>query len=143
MSEPSQASAARKVSYWVGWGMSGLVIVFLAMDAIIKLMALPTATQAGAELGFPGAGMTRTLGVILLVCTVLYVVPWTTVLGAILLTAYLGGAVATQLRVEAPLFTHMLVGVYLGILLWGGLWLRDARLRALTPLRSPNPLAQQ
>lgn len=74
---------------------------------------------------------------ILLVCTVLYIAPRTTVLGAILLTAYLGGAVATQLRVGAPFLTYTLVGVYLGVLVWGGLWLRDARIRALTPLRSP------
>ena len=115
--------------------MTGLVIVFLLMDAVIKLMALPAATETGAALGFPGAGMARALGLILLVCTVLYIAPRTTVLGAILLSAYLGGAVATQLRVGAPLFTHILFGVYLGVLLWGGLWLRDTRVRALIPLR--------
>lgn len=114
--------------------MTGLVIVFLLMDAVIKLMALPAATETGAALGFSGAGMARALGLILLVCTVLYIAPRTTVLGAILLSAYLGGAVATQLRVGAPLFTHILFGVYLGVLLWGGLWLRDTRVRALIPL---------
>jgi hypothetical protein len=128
--------AARKVSYWVGWAMSGLVIVFLLIDAITKLMALPAATEAGATLGFPGVGMARVLGTILLVCTALYAVPWTSVLGATLLTAYLGGTVATQLRVDAPLFTHVLFGTYLGVLVWGGLWLRDVRVRELTPLRS-------
>jgi hypothetical protein len=137
MSDSTRTLAPRKVSYWVGWAMSGLVIVFLLVDATVKLLALPAATETGAELGFAGVGMTRALGVILLVCTVLYIAPRTTVLGAILLTAYLGGAVATQLRVGAPLLTYTLVGVYLGVLVWGGLWLRDARIRALTPLRSP------
>jgi hypothetical protein len=81
-------------------------------------------------------------GVILLVCTVLYAAPRTAVLGAILLTAYLGGAVATQLRVGAPLFTDVPFGVYLGVLLWGGVWLRDARVRALAPLRTPRAESQ-
>jgi hypothetical protein len=136
MSVSTRTLSARKMSHWVGWGMSVLVIALLLMDATTKLMALRPATETGAELGFEGVEMTRTLGTILLICTVLYVVPWTSVLGAILLTAYLGGAVATQLRVDAPLFTHILVGVYLGVLLWGGLWLRDARVRALMPVRS-------
>ena len=122
--------------------MTGLVIVFLLMDAVIKLMALPAATETGAALGFSGAGMARALGLILLVCTVLYIAPRTTVLGAILLSAYLGGAVATQLRVGAPLFTHILFGVYLGVLLWGGLWLRDTRVRALIPLRGTETAYQ-
>jgi hypothetical protein len=138
MSESAATVAPRKASYWIGWTLSGLVIVFLVMDATVKLLALPAATETGAELGFAGVGMTRGLGAILLVCTLIYVVPRTTVLGAILLTAYLGGAVATQLRVGAPLFTHLLFGVYLGVLVWAGLWLRDARIRVLTPLRSPS-----
>ena len=115
--------------------MTGLVIVFLLMDAVIKLMALPAATETGAALGFPGAGMARALGLILLVCTVLYIAPRTTVLGAILLSAYLGGAVATQLRVVPPCSHTSCSGVYLGVPLWGGLWLRDARVWALIPLR--------
>ena len=88
----------------------------------------------GRRFGVPRRRYGLGLGLILLICTVLYIAPRTTVLGAILLTAYLGGAVATQLRVGAPLFTHILFGVYLGVLLWGGLWLRDARVRALIPL---------
>jgi hypothetical protein len=136
MSESATPAGPRKASYWVGWGMSGLVIVFLLMDATVKLLALPAATETGAELGFAGAGIARGLGTILLVCTLVYIVPRTTVLGAILLTAYLGGAVATQLRVDAPLLTHTLFGAYLGVLIWAGLWLRDARVRALIPLRT-------
>jgi hypothetical protein len=128
--------AGRNRAYWAGWVLSGLVIAFLLMDAAMKLMALPVVLEAGAPLGLPGADLARGLGTLLLVCTVLYAVPQTAVLGAILLTGYLGGAVATHMRVGSPLFTHVLFGVYLGILLWGGLYLRDARLRALVPIRT-------
>ena len=79
--------------------------------------------------------MAHGLGIVLLLCTVLYIVPQTSVLGAVLLTGYLGGAVATQVRVGNPLFTHVLFGVYLGVLLWAGLYLRETRLRTLLPLR--------
>ena len=119
----------------IGWVMSGLVIAFLLMDATMKLLALPVVLEAGAPLGFAGADMARGLGTVLLICTLLYTMPRTAVLGAILLTGYLGGAVATHLRVGSPLFTHTLFGVYLGVMLWGGLYLRDSRLRALLPLR--------
>jgi hypothetical protein len=115
--------------------MSGLVIAFMLMDATMKLMVLPIVVESGAQLGFVGADMARDLGVILLVSTVLYAVPRTAVLGAILLTGYLGGAVATHVRVGSPLFSHVLFGVYLGVMLWGGLYLRDERLRRLVPLR--------
>jgi hypothetical protein len=76
------------------------------------------------------------LGAILLACAILYAIPRTSVLGAILLTAYMGGAVATHVRVGSPIFTHILFGVYLGVFLWGGLYLRDRRVRELIPLRS-------
>lgn len=121
---------------WTGWIMSGIVIAFLAVDASMKLMALPIVLETSAPLGFVGADIARTLGTVLLVCTLLYAAPQTAVLGAILLTGYLGGAVATHVRAGSPLFTHVLFGVYLGVLVWGGLHLRDERLRALVPLRS-------
>jgi hypothetical protein len=127
--------ASRDRSFWIGWVLSGIVIAFTLMDATMKLLALPVVLEASAPLGFVGAQMARTLGIVLLVCTLLYVAPRTTVLGAIALTGYLGGAVATHVRVGSPLFTHVLFGVYLGALLWGGLYLRDARLRLLIPLR--------
>jgi hypothetical protein len=136
MVDQVQSVAGSNRAYWMGWALSGLVIAFLLMDAAMKLMALPVVLEAGAPLGLPGADMARGLGTVLLVCTVLYTVPQTAVLGAILLTGYLGGAVATHMRVGSPLFTHVLFGVYLGILLWGGLYLRDARLRALIPIRA-------
>jgi hypothetical protein len=112
------------------------VIAFLLRDAAMKLMALPIVTETSGALGFAGADVARELGVMLLFSTLLYTVPRTAVLGAILLTGFLGGAIATHLRVGSPLFTHTLFGVYLGVLIWGGLYLRDARLRALIPFRS-------
>ena len=122
--------------YWISWIMSGLSIAFLLMDSTMKLLALPIVLESGAPLGFAGADMARGLGVVLLRCTLLYAVPRTSVIGAILLTGYLGGAVATHLRVGSPLFSHVLFGVYLGVLLWGGLYLRVAELRKLVPLRA-------
>jgi len=133
----SQAQVARVGgrARTIGWVLSGLMIAFLLVDAAMKLVALPVVLETGAPLGFPGAAMARGLGVLLLACTLLYAWPRTAVLGAILLTGYLGGAVATHVRVGDPLFTHILFGVYMGVLLWLGLYLRDARLRALVPLR--------
>jgi DoxX-like family len=131
-----QQTQTRGRSYWLGWVMSGLVIAFLLLDAGMKLMALPVVLEASQSLGWQGgADMARGLGALLLICTVLYAAPQTAMLGAILLTGYLGGAVATHVRIASPLFTHILFGVYLGVLLWSGLYLRDARIRALLPLR--------
>jgi len=129
-------AGGRTRTYWFGWVMSGLVIAFLLMDATMKLLALPIVLETSGLLGFAGADMARGLGAILLTCTLLYVAPQTAVLGAILLTGYLGGAVATHVRVGSALFSHLLFGVYLGVLLWGGLYLRDPRLRALIPWRN-------
>lgn len=117
-----------------GWIISGLVIAFLLMDAGMKLLALPPVLQAGEQIGFPGAAMNRGLGIVLLAGTLLLVAPRTAVLGAVLVTAYLGGAVATHVRIGSPLFSHVLFGVYLGAAMWAGLWLREPRLRTLLPL---------
>lgn len=122
--------------YRAGLGISGLAIAFLLMDASMKLLALPVVLEAQAELGFGGEHVARELGTILLACTLLYAVPQTAVLGAIMLTGYLGGAVAVKMRIGDPLFTHVLFGVYVGVLVWGGIYLRDARLREILPLRS-------
>jgi hypothetical protein len=131
----SAPPGGRTRNYRIGWVMSGLVIAFLLMDATMKVLALPVVLEASGPLGFPGAAMARGLGILLLLCTLLYAAPRTAVLGAILLTGYLGGAAATHVRVGSPLFTHVLFGVYLGLLLWGGLYLRDAAVRRLIPLR--------
>jgi DoxX-like family len=128
-----------KLRYVAGVVMSGLVIAFMLFDAGMKLIPLDIVITTTAELGYPPSpDLARGLGIAALVCTTLYAVPRTAVLGAILLTAYMGGTVATHLRVGNPLFTHMLFGVYLAVLAWGGLYLRDAGLRALLPLRTPS-----
>ncbi len=131
---------ARGAVYRLGWTMSGLVIAFLLMDATMKLLALPVVLETSNELGWNGgASEARLLGGILLVCTLLYAVPQTAVLGAILLTGYLGGAIAAHVRIESPLFSHILFGGYVALLMWGGLYLRDGRLRALLPARRRRP----
>ena len=115
-----------------GIALSGLAILFFAADAGGKLLAPELMIANSPPLGLPDdTGFYRVLGAILAVCTVLYAWPRTSVLGAVLLTGYLGGAIATHLRVGSPLLSHTLFGVYLGLLLWGGLWLRDQRVRAL------------
>ena len=122
---------------WAGRIISALPVLFLLMDSVMKLMKLAPVVEATVKLGYPAETIVP-LGIILLTCTVLYVVPRTSVLSAILLTGYLGGAVATHVRVGDPLFSHVLFPVYLGVMIWFGLYLRDNRLRALVPLRSPS-----
>ena len=126
--------ADRKWMRWAGYGLSALVILFMLMDATMKLLQLPIVLETTAEIGWPVASVVP-LAIVLLICTALYVFPPTAVLGAVLLTAYLGGAVATHARIGSPIFSQILFGVYLGAMLWGGLYLRDDRLRALIPYR--------
>jgi len=122
-------------STWTGRIVSGLVVAFLLVDGAIKLVPIAVVTETMAQLGWPASDtLARVLGVLTLAGAILYALPRTSVLGAILLTGYLGGAVATHVRVGSPLFSHTLFGVYLGLLVWGGLYLRDRRLRALIPL---------
>jgi hypothetical protein len=117
-----------------GWVVSGLVGAFLAMSASFKFFTPDIVRETMSGLGWP-AHHDLMIGIIETVCVVLYLVPRTAVLGAILETALLGGAIATNVRVDNPLFSHELFGVYLGAMVWAGLWLRDARVRALLPLR--------
>lgn len=112
--------------------LSGLAALFLAADAAGKLLEAQPVVDGSARLGYP-PGTVFGLGVTLLSCVLLYVHPRTSVLGAVLLTGYLGGAVATHVRVGNPLLTHALFPVYVGVVVWGGLVLRDARLRATLP----------
>ncbi len=134
MNLPGAAAMPSRPMLWTGRVLTGLVILFLAMDCTMKLLDLQPVKDAAAGIGWPAA-LDRTLGVIELVCLVLYAVPRTAVLGAIVTTGLLGGAVAAHLRGGDPLFSHVLFGVYVGILMWGGLWLRDPQLRALIPIR--------
>jgi hypothetical protein len=127
-----------RIRQTAGYVMSGLVIAFMVLDGGMKLVPFDVVIKSTAELGYPPSpDLMRGLGLVALICTALYAWPRTAVLGAILLTAYMGGAVATHLRIGNPLFSHMLFGVYLAVIAWGGLYLRDARVRALLPLRLP------
>ncbi len=110
--------------------LSGLVVLFLLFDSVMKLIKAPVVVQGSTQLGYPES-VVRGIGIVLLVCIILYVLPRTSVLGAVLLTGYLGGAVATHVRVGDPLFSHVLFPIYVGIMLWGGLYLRDSRVRGL------------
>lgn len=117
----------------VGWAQSGLVALFLLVDSLAKL-AGGVPPEAAVSIGWPYDRATiLTLGLLLALPTVLYLWPRTAILGAILVTAYLGGAVATHMRVGNPLLTHTFFGVYLGFFVWGGLWLREPGLRRLIP----------
>ena len=119
-------------SMWTGRILTGLVIAFLIMDGSMKLIPAQVVIDTTRDLGWPtDAGTLRTLGAILLASTLLYAVPRTSMIGAILLTGYFGGAVATHMRIGSPVFTHTLFGVYLGVLMWLGLYLRNPTLRSL------------
>lgn len=124
----------RTTQTWSGRFLSSVAVLFLLFDGAGKLFEVQPVIDGTLQLGYP-RDVVFTLGVILLTCVAAYVVPRTSVLGALLLTAYLGGAVATHVRVENPLFSHVLFPTYVAALLWGGLILRDARLRALLPMR--------
>jgi hypothetical protein len=118
-----------------GRTMSGLVIAFFLLDAAMKIPPLQPVTDTMAALGWPSdAGTARALGGIMILAALLYAYRPTSLLGAILMTGYLGGAVATHARIGSSLLTHTLFGVYIGLLAWGGLWLRSPALRALLPL---------
>jgi uncharacterized membrane protein (UPF0182 family) len=124
-------------SLWIGRILSALVILFLVMDGGIKLVPIKEVTETMQQLGYSGSiNQARLLGVVTLLCALLYALPQTSILGAILLTGLLGGAMATHLRVDSPLFTHLLFGFYIGVMAWGGLYLRDPRLRTMIPIRN-------
>lgn len=123
-----------KTQLWIERVMSGIVILFMLMDSIMKFIQPAEVVTGTTELGFELHHI-FTLGILGLISVLLYAYPRTSLLGAILLTAYWGGAVATHLRLDNPLFSHLLFPVYLGILAWGGLWLRDQNIRNFLPFR--------
>ncbi|HEV3150700.1 MAG TPA: DoxX family protein [Acidobacteriaceae bacterium] len=123
-----------KSRLWTGRILSILAILFLLFDGIMKLVRPLPVTQAMAQLGFPQQ-LSVPIGIILLLCTALYAIPSTSVLGAILLTGYLGGAVVSQLRIGASLFGSTLFPIYFAVLMWAGIYLQEPRLRACIPLR--------
>jgi len=128
------APSAARLRHWTGWALTTLFTLFMIMDAGIKLLRLDVVAKALAELGYP-ADLGFLIGAIEAVLLVLYLYPRTAVFGAVLFTGLFGGAIAAHLRIGSPVFTHDLFGVYLGVFAWGGLWLRDAKLRAIFPIR--------
>ena len=110
--------------------ISGLVVVFLLVDSVMKLMKAPVVIAGTADLGYPESSIVG-IGILLLACTLLHLIPGTSVLGAVLLTGYFGRAIATHVRVGNPLFTHILGPVYFAAMIWGGLYLRDPRVRQM------------
>lgn len=121
-------AAAANRTRWLGRILTGIAIVFLAMDTVIKLVGASVAVDGTVQLGY-GAHQVITIGMLELLGLLLYLVPRTATLGVVILTGYLGGAIASNLRLELPLFSHVLFPTYVAALLWGGLYLRDARVR--------------
>jgi DoxX-like family len=131
-----ETAPVSKPALWMGRVLSGIVILFMLFDGAIKLVPWPVVTESMDRIGYGSSEtLARTLGAITIACTVLYAIPPTSILGAILLTGYLGGAIASHLRIDSPLFSHVLFGFYLGLMVWGGLWLRDRSLRTLIPFQ--------
>src|SRR5258707_11514926 len=132
----AETAPVSKPALWTGRVLSGLVILFMLFDGAIKLVPWPIVTETMDRIGYGWSEtLARTLGAITIACTILYAIPPTSILGAILLTGYLGGAIASHVRIDSPLFSHVLFGFYLGLMVWGGLWLRDPTLRNLIPFR--------
>lgn len=123
-----------KSARWTSYVMSGLVILFMLFDSIMKFVKPPQVIEGTLALGF-GEEHLVIIGTLGLISTLLYAFPKTTIIGAILLTAYFGGAVATHVRLNNPLFSHVLFTVYFGILIWGGLWLRNPKLREVVAMK--------
>jgi hypothetical protein len=122
---------------WAGRTLSGIAILFLTLDGAIKLVPIQPVTDSLQQLGYPTSdSFARFLGLVTLLCVGLYAWRRTAMLGAVLLTGLMGGAIASHLRLGDPLFSHTLFGVYLGLLIWGGLWLRDERVRRMMPSMS-------
>jgi DoxX-like family len=134
MYSDTQTAPVSKVMLWAGRTMSAITSLFLLLDGVLKLLKPAPVVEATARMGYP-ENLILGLGILLLTCLAVYLIPRTSILGAILLTGYLGGAVSAHVRVRDDMFP-VLFPVIVGVLLWGGLFLRDARLRALLSLRS-------
>ena len=135
MPTEAPSTGVSKKALWAGRTISTVIVLLLVLDGVMKFSKPQPVVDAFAHLGIP-IELDFAIGTLLLLCTLLYALPATSILGAILLTGYLGGAVMTHLRAGDPLFTHVLFPTYLGSLLWLGLYLRDSRLRVLIPLRN-------
>lgn len=122
---------------WGGRFLSGFAVLFMLFDATIKVLKHPMAIEGTVQLGYPES-VIPVLGIVQLACLVVYLIPRTSIVGAILWTGYLGGAIATHVRLSNPLFSHVLFPTYVAAMLWGGLWLRDARARAIFASALPS-----
>ncbi len=127
----------RKTKLWLGRAITAIPILFLLFDSAIKLMNIPAVAESFKSLGFR-TNLALELGILELVLIAVYLIPRTAILGAVLWTGYLGGAIATHLRLGNPLFSHILFPLYVALPLWLGLWLRDARLRAALAPQTEN-----
>jgi hypothetical protein len=134
MSLDSIPATTSKTQARIGWGLTTLTILFMLFDAAGKLALEAHVVEATMKIGYP-VGAIRPIGVIALICTVLYAIPRTAVLGAVLLTGFCGGAVASKVRIEDPLWSSVLFSVYFAIIAWAGLYLRDDALRRIFPIR--------
>ncbi|MFT3713074.1 MAG: DoxX family protein [Archangium sp.] len=133
-SSPSTSTSSSNAAKWVGRALSGFAVLFLLFDVSIKLSGHSAVAQSAQELGLPMAQMVPT-ALTLLACVTLYVIPRSSVLGAVLLTGYLGGAIEVHARVGSPVFSHLLFPVYVAAFVWGGLYLRDLRVRQMISAR--------
>ncbi|MDP1677826.1 MAG: DoxX family protein [Bacteroidota bacterium] len=134
MSSSSENVLISKPKLWMSYALSGIAVLFMVFDTGIKVLRESHAVEGTIQLGYPDSSVV-TIGIIEAICLLLYIIPRTSVLGVVLMTGYLGGAVATHIRLGNPLFSHILFSVYIAILLWGGLYLREQRLRELIPFR--------
>ena len=123
-----------KTIRWIGWILTGIIVAFMLFDGAIQLIAFDFVTQGMMEFGLPES-YARPLGIVTLACTLLYAWSRTSVLGAVLLTGFLGGTIATHMPRPEPLLPHIVTAMVMGAIVWGGLWLRDPQLRALLPWR--------
>ena len=135
MEDTNKTKKTSKSAIRTGYVLTYIAVLFLLFDSITKIIKADQVVKATAQLGFPVEDI-PVIGTILLVCVIIYVIPKTSVFGAILLTGYLGGAVVTNLRISAPLFSNVLFPVYMGIIVWGGIFLRDGLLRKIIPFRA-------
>ena len=134
MQSATQTVSISNNTLWIGRFMSALAVLFMLLDGVVKLFNPPPVVESMTQLGY-AENLALAIGIIEIVCVAVYVIPRTSVLGAILLTGYLGGAIASHVRIGSDLFS-LVFPVILGLLLWGGLYLRDEQLRKLIPLRS-------
>jgi hypothetical protein len=128
--QATRQTGAASTRTWAGRILSGLAVLFLLFDSVIKLMTIGPVVESFTQLGYP-VSLSVGIGLLELVCVAVYLIPRTAIVGAVLLTGYLGGAVATHVRVGSPLFSHVLFPTYVAALIWAGLYLRDRRLRTL------------